>query len=140
MTATATALVFAVLAQITWTILVGFWLGWTRHVAVRDRTITGDVMCADDGWPKPARLAQRNFANQFEVPVLFYALSLLALFLHAAGLALAILAWIFVASRIAHSFAHCGPNDLRLRGPAFFVGVIVVMIMIVLLAATVAAA
>lgn len=134
-------LVLAVLAQIATTIVVGFWLGWVRHVAVRDRTITGDVMVSPEGWPKQARVASNSFSNQFEVPVIFYVLALLALHLKAAGIAFDIVAWVFVVSRIAHAVAHCGPNDLRFRAPAYFVGVLAVIVMLVMIAvATVAAA
>jgi hypothetical protein len=135
-----TLLVLAVLAQIATTIVVGFWLGWVRHVAVRDRTITGNVMLSQEGWPKPARAASNNFSNQFEVPVLFYVLALSALHLKVAGIAFDVAAWVFVVSRIAHAVAHCGPNDLRFRAPAYFVGVAAVIVMLAMVAAAVVAA
>lgn len=130
MTRAESLLVLAMLAQMIWTIAVGFWLGRTRSLAVKARAISGDVMLSDAGWPAQAKAASNNFSNQFEVPVLFYALALLALHLHLAGLVLAICAWIFVASRIAHSIAHCSTNQLRYRGSAYFVGVLAVMIMV----------
>ena len=133
-------LVLAVLAQIATTIVVGFWLGWVRHVAVRDRAITGNVMVSPEGWPTQARVASNNFSNQFEVPVLFYVLALLALHLKAAGIAFDIAAWVFVVSRIAHAIAHCGPNDLRLRGSSYFVGVAAVIVMLAMVAVAVVAA
>jgi hypothetical protein len=133
-------LVLAVLVQMTTTIVVGFWLGWVRHVAVRDRTITGNVMVSQEGWPERARAASNNFSNQFEVPVIFYALALLALHLKVAGIAFDIVAWVFVVSRIAHAIAHCGPNDLRLRAPAYFVGVTAVIVMLVMVAVAALAA
>jgi hypothetical protein len=130
---TATVLLLAaVLAQIVVTIGVGVRLGWTRRQAIREGTIRGDVMVDDKGWPRPARLAQRNFANQFEVPVVFYVLALIAVELHAASVTMVAFAWIFVSSRIAHAIVHCGSNDLRLRAPAYFVGVAAVMAMLVL--------
>ena len=140
MTRAEVLLILAVLAQITTTIVVGFWLGWVRHVAVRDRTITGNVMVSQEGWPKQARAASNNFSNQFEVPVIFYVLALLALHMKIAGIGLVIAAWIFVVSRIAHAIAHCGPNDLRLRGPSYFVGVAAVIVMLVMVAVAVIAA
>jgi hypothetical protein len=140
MTRAEALLVFAVLAQITTTIVVGFWLGWVRHVAVRERAITGDVMLSPEGWPKQARAASNNFSNQFEVPVIFYALALLALHLKMAGIVFDIAAWVFVASRVAHAIAHCGPNDLRLRGSSYFVGVAAVIVMLVILVIGIAAA
>ena len=125
------ALAGAFFAQIVWTVFVGFWLAWTRRVAVRDRTIVGDVMLSDAGWPEQARKASRNFSNQFELPVLFYALALLALVAHFAGPVTAAAAWVFVAGRIAHSLAHCTTNEYRFRAPAFYVGLAAVLVMMV---------
>ena len=88
-------------------------------------------MLSQDGWPKQARAASNNFSNQFEVPVLFYALGLLALWLKVVGPLVVVCAWVFVLSRIAHALAHCGSNDLRYRAPAYFVGVAAVLVLLV---------
>lgn len=130
----ARLLVFAVLAQMLTTLVVGFWLGRTRSVAIKSRAVHGDVMLSPDGWPKQARAASNNFSNQFEIPVLFYVLALVTLWLKSAGPVFVVLAWIFVLSRIAHAIAHCGPNDLRFRAPAYFVGVLAVMVMLAMTA------
>lgn len=130
----ARLLLFAVLAQMTTTLVVGFWLGWTRSVAVKAGAVKGDVMLSPEGWPKQARAATNNFSNQFEVPVLFYVLALAMLWMKAAGPVFVVVAWVFVVSRIAHAIAHCGPNDLRFRAPAYFVGVAAVIVMLVMTA------
>lgn len=140
MATAARLLLFAMLAQITTTLAVGVWLGWTRSRAVKARAVKGDVMLSPEGWPKQARAASNNFSNQFEVPVLFYALGLTMLWLKATGPVFAVLAWIFVVSRIAHAIAHCGPNDLRFRAPAYFVGVAAVIVMLVMTAVAASAA
>jgi len=140
MTRAESILVLAMLAQVAWTIAVGFWLGWTRARAVKARAITGDVMLSGAGWPAQAKAASNNFSNQFEVPVLFYALALLALHLHLAGIVLGVLAWIFVAGRVAHSIAHCSTNELRFRAPPYFVALFAVIAMTVVVAAGVVSA
>jgi hypothetical protein len=140
MTRAESILVFAVLAQMAWTILVGFWLGRVRSLAVKAKEIRGDVMLSQEGWPPRARAASNNFSNQFEVPVLFYVLTLLALHLHLAGMGFALLAVVFVASRVLHSVAHCSTNRLRWRGPAYLVGVAMVMAMVATLAVSIVAA
>ena len=137
MTALERLLILAVLAQIVLTLAVGFWLGWTRKVAVAEKKVGPGVMLSPEGWPKQARAASNNFSNQFEVPVLFYALALLALWLKAVGPVLAVAAVVFVVSRVAHAIAHCGPNDLRFRAPAYFVGVVAVIVMLIDVIATV---
>ena len=132
--------ILALLLQIVTTIAVGFWLGRVRKIAVEAGTITGDVMLSQEGWPKQARAASNNFSNQFEVPVLFYVLVLLALWLKAASPVFVACAWIFAVSRIAHAVAHCWKNRLRYRGITYFVGVAAVIVMTGLVAATVLAA
>jgi len=129
-------LILALLLQIVTTIVVGFWLGRVRSIAVRSGSVTGDVMLSQEGWPKQARAASNNFSNQFEVPVLFYVLVLLALWLKAASPTFVACAWIFAASRIAHAIAHCSTNELRFRAPAYSIGVAVVVVMTALVAAT----
>ena len=133
------SLLLALLLQIVTTIVVGFWLGRVRKIAVQAGAVTGDVMLSQEGWPKQARAASNNFSNQFEVPVLFYVLVLVALWLKAASPALVAFAWIFAVSRIAHAIAHCSTNRLRYRAPAYFIGVGAVMVMTGLVAAAVIA-
>jgi hypothetical protein len=64
--------------------------------------------------------AADNFRNLFEVPVLFYALVVVALALkHTPGW-LVTGSWIFVSLRIAHSLIHCTYNRVTHRFIVFF--------------------
>ncbi len=54
----------------------------------------------------PVDLPANNIANLFEMPVLYFALIPLLLFTGQAGVAQALLAWIYVVARILHSHAH----------------------------------
>lgn len=119
----------AVLAQIALTFAVGVRLTIVRARAMREGAVKGDVTLSGDGWPPYARQASNSFSNQFEVPVLFYALALMALTLGFAGPVYAGLAWAFVASRAVHAYVHNTSNDIRLRGPSYGVGVLIVLIM-----------
>ena len=78
-----------------------------------------DVAVSNERYPEPARLAAANFANQFETPVLFYALIMLAMAVNATGYVMAALAWGFVATRVVHTLIHVGSNDLRLRASVY---------------------
>jgi hypothetical protein len=72
--------------------------------------------------------AADNFRNLFELPVLFY-LGVVIAFLTAQVNALTLaLAWVFVASRIAHSYIHCTSNRVRHRFHAYALGVCVMWI------------
>ena len=67
-------------------------------------------------WPPRALAVGYSFQNQFEMPVLFYVLTILALITKHADVLFVVMAWIFVLSRLAHATIHCTTNNLRLRG------------------------
>jgi len=139
MTALERALVLALLAQMTTTFVLGLRLAYLRAAAAKAGTIRGDVRLSPEGWPPRERAASNNFSNQFELPVLFYALGLLAPWAKSVGPVLVAGAWVFVASRVVHAVVHCGSNDLRFRRPAYFVGVVALAVMLVDVAAAVVA-
>ena len=71
--------------------------------------------------------AADNFRNLFELPVLFYlGLVIAAQTAQVSVLTLA-LAWLFVATRIAHSYVHCTSNRVRYRFQAFVAGFFVLV-------------
>lgn len=57
----------------------------------------------------------RHFANLFEVPTLFYAGCLAAMVAGATGTTGLVLAWGYVAARLAHAWVHLGANRVRHR-------------------------
>ena len=127
-------LALALLAQMILTLAVLIQLGWRRADALKAGETRGNLMLDSSGWPDDVRKVHNNFVNQFETPVLFYALGLLAFQLKAATLLVAVLAWVFVVSRLVHWRVHTGPNTLPLRGGSFMVGAVALLVMIVILA------
>lgn len=73
-------------------------------------------------WPAPARQAQANLANQYELPTLFFAGVAIAFSIGSANWLTAILALIFVATRFWHAAEHLGGNIVKRRGLAFIAG------------------
>jgi len=63
--------------------------------------------------------ANDNLKNLFELPIIFYVLILLNIFLNQTSQTLLILAWSFVAFRYVHSFIHCTYNKVMHRFYAF---------------------
>ena len=88
-----------------------------------------DAALDDATFPPPARQASNAFKNQFELPVLFYVLVILALQTRQADILFLVMAWIFVLSRIVHAFIHTGSNAMSQRGLAFATGAMVLMLM-----------
>jgi len=60
-----------------------------------------------------------NYRNLFEGPVLFYVAVLTALVIEAASPLVVGLAWLYVASRVAHSVIHLTSNRVMHRFSAF---------------------
>lgn len=69
--------------------------------------------------------AADNFRNLFELPVLFYVASLLAIHLNLESVVLLVLAWAFVALRFLHSYIHCTYNRVMDRFRVYLVSGIV---------------
>ncbi len=65
---------------------------------------------------------EQNYSNQFELPVLFYALVTLLYTYQSAGYIELGLLWGFVLSRFAHSLVHIRLNRLLWRRDSFLVG------------------
>jgi hypothetical protein len=80
-------------------------------------------------WPEDAIKRAANQRNQFELPVLFYAVTAFALIVSAADFLMVVLAWLFVLTRILHAAIHIGPNKVRWRSPMFALGVLILAIM-----------
>ncbi len=126
------SLVWPVLAQVTLTFVVLFIMGFYRRQALYAREVRlKDIALSSETWPPKARQAANNFSNQFETPVLFYVLAIMAIHVGATGWLMATLAWLFVATRMVHAWVHIGSNNLRLRPLVFLVGCLALIAMLV---------
>lgn len=126
------SLIWPVLAQVALTFVILFVMGYFRRQALQAREVKlKDIALSSDAWPGKARQAANNFSNQFETPVLFYVLAIMAIHVGATGWLMTGLAWLFVATRVAHAYVHIGSNDLRLRPLAFLVGCVALIGMLV---------
>jgi len=61
--------------------------------------------------------------------VLFYVLTILAIFLHKTDILFQVLSWVFVLTRIMHALVYGTYNNIRLRFSWFLAGGIVLMLM-----------
>jgi hypothetical protein len=113
--------------HVGWVYLIAVRMGAAKQRAVREGLVKlGDVAVDNSRWPDSVRKINNNYNNQFELPLLFYAI--LLILVKADWLQVA-LAWTFVASRILHSLIHTGSNVVMQRGLAFVVGFFAVGLM-----------
>jgi hypothetical protein len=115
--------------QVILTLIVLFTLAGRRFSAVRGDELTGPVALREPNWPERTRQAEYNYQNQFELPVLFYVLTILAIYTRHADLLFVLLSWVFVALRVLHAGVHLTHNSLGQRMPLFVAGAIVLTIM-----------
>jgi hypothetical protein len=88
-----------------------------------------EIALREPNWPPRALQAAYSYSNQFELPVLFYLLTVLALITRHADLAFVLLAWVFVVLRLLQAVVHVTNNRVRYRGLFFGAGAIVLTIM-----------
>jgi hypothetical protein len=129
------AALLPLLVQVALTVAIGFRMAAGRVAAVRARKVhPRDIALREPNWPKPLLQLQNAWLNQFELPVLFYLLTVLALFTKTADLWFVVPAWIFVALRFAHAWVHVTSNRVPRRGLVFIAGAVVLCVMWVIFA------
>ncbi len=130
------ALVYPVLALVLWTLILGFAVGATRVRAVRRRQVRlGEVALSNSAWPEHVKKISNNYRNQFESPVLFYALCGIATYTAFTNVWMVFLAWAYVATRLAHSLVHITNNRVIRRAGFFGLGLAILIVMWVFVAA-----
>ncbi len=108
---------------------------WACMAALRTRDFNSGAVRPDNialrepNWPKRTTQLMNAFSNQFELPVLFYVLTILEYVTHLAGIVFVVLAWVFVIFRILHAYVHVTSNIVRLRGVLYGGGALVLAIM-----------
>jgi hypothetical protein len=119
-----------VFLQVALTFGLLFWTGYQRLSAVKAREVRPrDVSMGQKGWPAAAQQAGNTFSNQFEIPVLFYLLVVLAIVTRKADLLFVVLCWVFVLTRFAHAGIYVTTNYVPHRFAAFIAGASVLMVM-----------
>jgi len=129
-------LIYPLLAQVAWTIIVGILMGRSRAASVKNRDVKiGQVALGNDAWPDKVKAVGNNYANQFETPVLFYVLCGVAIYVGATGWLTVALAWIYVATRIGHTYVHIGTNHVPTRFNIFLAGMLTLVALLVVVTA-----
>lgn len=128
-------LLAAVLVQIFLTLILFIFLAKRKAKALK----SGDVdrkkaALHNDAWPDYVLQISNNIQNQFQTPVLFYALSFAFIVIDAVDTLALAGAWIYVLTRLVHSYVHTTSNYVPLRMRIFIVGVLSLLYLAILLA------
>lgn len=81
-----------------------------------------DIALGQLAWTPKTQQFSNSYGNQFELPVLFYVLTVLSLVTQHADMTFVVLAWIFVIARLAHCYIHVTSNRVMRRGMIFGIG------------------
>ena len=104
------------------------WMGKERQTAIRRGEVhPRDIALREPKWPPKATQVANCFSNQFEIPVLFYVVTILALITRQADLLFVFLSWLFVILRYIHAFIHTTSNRVPRRGLVYGIGVLVLV-------------
>lgn len=128
-------MLYPMFAMILVTFTVGGYLLKMRIAAVKSGELKLSAFRLNNGEDVPVKMLQaaRNYTNLFEMPVFFYAAGTITLALHLYSPIIIVLGWLFVLSRIAHSWIHLTSNNVIRRLQAFMAGNICVLLMWIIL-------
>jgi hypothetical protein len=117
------------------------WTGRARigHIRQGDVRIA-DVALGQSNWPTRAQQISNTYANQFELPMLFFVLVAFALITRKADLLFVVMSWMFVVTRIFHAGIYVTSNRIQHRFTVFLIGAIILFLMWIIFALRIFAA
>ncbi len=120
----STAILYPAAAMffLTFAVIVNLGIKRFRAVGRREVSVGYYRLFSEGGEPPRLRVLTRHAQNHFEVPPLFY---LVLLFIYVTGHVTWLtvgLAWLYFASRCAHSYIHLGTNNVTHRFSAYAAG------------------
>jgi hypothetical protein len=120
-------------ALMAWTMIMWFWMYATRIPAMQKLQIEPDALVRqgapglDALLPATVQWKAQNYNHLHEAPTVFYAVGLVLAVMGMGNGTPALLAWIYVALRVAHSLVQATVNRVMLRFFIFALSSIVLM-------------
>jgi len=119
---------FPLLAHILLVFFLFIKLGMEKSAAVKAGQVDRAKTALDNSaWPENVLKVSNNIANQFQIPVLFYALTFSLILTHSENLIILIVLSLFVVSRYIHSYIHITSNYVPHRFRVFVIGVLLLL-------------
>ena len=129
------AVLLPLFVEVALTFVLLFWMAFARIGAIkRKQTKMADVALGQLNWPPRVQQISNSYHSQLQLPVLFYALTVLVIVTRHADIVFVVLAWLFVLTRLLHAYIHTGSNYVPHRFNAFAVGVFVLALMWIIFA------
>jgi hypothetical protein len=116
--------------QVALTLGLLLWLAvLRRNDLTSGATHPSRIALREPNWLPRTQQVAYAFSNQFELPVLFYVLTILEIVTRQADYIFVVLAWIFVLTRIGHAYIHTTSNVVLRRGGLYAIGAIALIVM-----------
>jgi hypothetical protein len=124
------AILLPLFVEVALTLGLLVWLFLLRRRDLVSRTVhPSKIALREPNWPQRTQQVANSFSNQFELPVLFYLLTVLSIITHHADLVFVVLAWIFVIGRLGQAYVHTTSNRVMLRGSWYGISVLALIVM-----------
>jgi hypothetical protein len=121
--------------QVALTFALLFWMASVRTGSIRrGETKIRDIALGQSVWPDRPQQISNCYDSQFQIPLLFYVLVILAWITRQADLIFVVMAWIFVLARLAHAYIHTTSNHVPTRFRVFAAGLLVLLVMWIIFA------
>lgn len=123
--------IYPMFALVLLTFVIGILLGASRFTSVKNKQVDPRYykLLVGDTPPENVIKLGRNFSNLLEVPILFYVLCTVMLVLQLNNVFMLTMAWVFVLTRVVHSFIHVTYNHPLHRFAVFLISNIVLLVM-----------
>lgn len=116
-------------AQVLLVFLLLFLMGARRAGdIVSKKTDPKEIALREPNWSPKTLASAYSFSNQFELPVLFYVLTILEIVTRHADYLFVALSWAFVAMRYLQALEHVTSNNVRRRGGFYVIGALILTV------------
>jgi hypothetical protein len=127
---TVRAVLLPLFVEVILTLGLLLWLAVRRRNDLTSGAVRpAQIALRERHWTQRTQQVGNAFSNQFELPVLFYVLTVLEIITHHADIIFVVLAWIFVLTRLAHAYEHTTSNVVMRRGLIYGVGMLALIAM-----------
>jgi len=130
MTGNASLILWPMLAHIGLIIYLYAWLTVARVGAVSRGEVEYSCFVLSREEPRQAARISRNLSNQFELPVIFYAVVVLLIAVGRVNTVDIVAAWVFFAGRVIHTLVQTLTENVPLRGNVFTINFLAVVVLV----------
>ena len=121
--------------EVALTFALMFWMASARVGTIkRKETRMADTALGQLNWPPRVQQISNSYHSQFQLPLLFYVLTILAIITRHADFIFVVMAWAFVLTRLVHAYIHTGTNYVPHRFNAFALGAFILLAMWIIFA------